>query len=257
MILDFNGMRALVTGGTRGIGRAIVRTLGAGGARIAINYKSRSGPADDLARELGERHVEHMLLRADVTQERAVGTMMRRVAESWGGLDLLVVNHGIWEHAPFDDMSLADWRDTINTNLTGPYILVREGLALLQKEESNGGTFPKNIIFISSTAGLRGEREYAHYAATKGGMTALMKSLAVELGPRGIAVNAVAPGWIETDMIIEHLADEGRRAEILAEIPLGRIGRPEDVASAVAFLASRQASWISGQSLVVNGGTPL
>lgn len=256
MILDFNGMRALVTGGTRGIGRSIVRTLGAGGARIAINYKSRSAPADELTRELGERHIEHMLLRADVTQERAVGTMIRRVAESWGGLDLLVVNHGIWEHAPFREMTLADWRDTINTNLTGPYILVREALALLEKEETDI-SFPKNIIFITSTAGLRGESEYAHYAATKGGVTALMKTLAVELGRRGIAVNAVAPGWVETEMIAEHLEEEGRRDKIVATIPLGRIGTPEDVAAAVAFLASRQASWISGQTLVVNGGTPL
>ncbi len=260
MILDFSGTRALVTGGTRGIGRAIVRALGSGGARIAINYKSRGGPAEELGRELGDRHVEHMLLRADVTQERAVGTMIKRVGESWGGLDLLVINHGIWEHAPIGEMSLADWRDTINNNLTGPFILVKEALALLDPEEGrerrDAGT-PKRIIFIASTAGVRGEKEYGHYAASKGGLVAFMKTLAVELGPRGITVNAVAPGWIETDMTAEHLDRNGVREKILEGIPLGRTGEPDDVAAAVAFLASRQASWISGETLVVNGGSPL
>lgn len=254
MILDFNGTRALVTGGTRGIGRAIVRTLAAGGARVAINYKSRSEPAEELGRELGERHFEHMLLRADVTQERAVSTMLKRIGESWDGLDLLVVNHGIWERGEIGKMGLADWRDTFNTNLTGAFILVNEALRLLEK---NGGENPKRIIFVASTAGVRGESNHSHYAATKGGMIAFMKSLAVELGPRNITVNAVAPGWIATDMTAEHFADRTVRQRVVGGIPLGRIGEPEDVAAAVAFLASRQAAWISGQTLVVNGGTPV
>lgn len=254
MILDFSSTRALVTGGTRGIGRAIVRTLAAGGARVAVNYKSRGGPAEELGRELGERHFEHMLLRADVTQERAVATMVKRIGESWGGLDLLVVNHGIWERGALGEMSLADWRDTLSTNLTGAFILVNEALRLLTADESGGA---KRIIFVSSTAGLRGESFHSHYAATKGGMIALMKSLAVELGPKNITVNAVAPGWIETDMTTAYLEDRKERNRVVAGIPLGRLGEPEDVAAAVAFLASRQASWISGQTLVVNGGTPL
>lgn len=254
MILDLTGVRALVTGGTRGIGRAITQMLAAGGARVAINYKSRSGPADELSRLLGERHFEHMLLRADVTQERAVGTMVRRIAESWGGLDLLVVNHGIWERGAIGEMGLADWRDTINTNLTASFIVTNECLRLMLEEAP---TAPKRIIFISSSAGLRGESEHSHYAASKGGMIALMKSLAVELAPRGITVNAVAPGWIGTEMTTEYLESEGIREKITNRIPLGRIGEPEDVAAAVLFLASRQAGFITGHVLRINGGETL
>ena len=135
MILDLTGVRALVTGGTRGIGKAITQMLAAGGARVAINYKSKSGPADELSRMLGERHFEHMMLRADVTQERAVGTMVKRISESWGGLDLLVLNHGIWEEGSVGTMSLADWRDTINTNLTGAFIVANECVHLMLEEE--------------------------------------------------------------------------------------------------------------------------
>ena len=254
MVLDIAGVRALVTGGTRGIGGEITRMLAAGGARVAINYKSRSAPADALSLELGERGFEHMVLRADVTQERAVGTMIKRIGESWGGLDLLVLNHGIWERAPIATMTMADWRDTINTNLTGPFIVVHDALRLMLEESP---TAPKRIIFISSTAGVRGEAEHSHYAATKGGIIALMKSLAVELGPRGITVNAVAPGWIDTEMTAGTLGETKIRRAIVEAIPVRRIGRPEDVAAAVLFLASRQADYISGQVLVVNGGTPV
>ncbi|MGE3799616.1 MAG: SDR family NAD(P)-dependent oxidoreductase [Candidatus Kapaibacterium sp.] len=251
MILDLTGIRALVTGGTRGIGKAITQMLAAGGARVAVNYKSKSGPADELSRVLGERHFEHMMLRADLTQERAVGTMVKRIDESWGGLDLLVVNHGIWERGAIGEMNLADWKDTINTNLTAPFIVINETLRLIFEEKPSA---PKRIIFIASSAGIRGEAEHAHYAASKGGMIAMMKSLAVELAPQGVTVNAVAPGWIETEMTTDYLDIEGNREKILGRIPLGKIGAPEDVAAAVLFLASRQAGFINGHVLRVNGG---
>ncbi|MCB0713635.1 MAG: SDR family oxidoreductase [Ignavibacteriae bacterium] len=251
MILDLTGIRALVTGGTRGIGKAITQMLAAGGARVAVNYKSKSGPADELSRLLGERHFEHMMLRADLTQERAVGTMVKRIDESWGGLDLLVVNHGIWERGAIGEMNLADWKDTINTNLTAPFIVINETLRLLFEEKPSA---PKRIIFIASSAGIRGEAEHAHYAASKGGLIAMMKSLAVELAPQGVTVNAVAPGWIETEMTGDYLDTEGNREKILGRIPLRRIGTPEEVAAAVLFLASRQAGFINGHVLRVNGG---
>ncbi len=254
MILDLSGVRALVTGGTRGIGRAITMALAASGARIAANYKSNADAADELSRQLGERHVEHMMLRADVTQERAVGTMLKRIAESWGGLDLLVLNHGIWERGLLGEMSLADWRDTINTNLTGAFIVTNEALKLMMEEHP---ILPKRIIFIASAAGVRGEAEHSHYAASKGGMIAFAKSLATELGPKEITVNAIAPGWIETDMTTEHLADRTVRKRALEKIPLGKIGTPDDVAAGVIFLASRQAGHITGQVLNINGGEVL
>ncbi len=255
MILDLANLRALVTGGTRGIGRAVTEVLAAGGVRVAVNYKGKTPPAEDLERLLGSRGYEHLMLRADVTQERAVATMMRRIEEAWGGLDLLVLNHGIRQKQPITAMSHGDWRENIGTNLTGTFNVLSEALPLLQKDD--GGSRDKRIIFMASTAGLRGESRHAHYAATKGGIVALTKSLAAELGPDRITVNAVAPGWIDTDMTADELADVETRERVRSTIPLGRFGQPSDVASAVAFLASRQAEWISGEVLVVNGGSTI
>lgn len=253
MVLDLSGVRSLVTGGTRGIGRAITLALAASGARVAVNYRGNADAAETFGRELGERHYEHMMLKADVTQERSVGTMMRRIEESWGGLDLLVLNAGIWQRGELGKMSLADWRETINTNLTGAFIVANEALRLMTGES----TAPKRIIFISSTSGQRGEVYYSHYAASKGGLISMTKSLAVELAPLDITVNCVAPGWIRTDMTAEALADAATRKTIQQTIPLGRAGEPDEVAAAVVFLASRQASYITGEILNVNGGSVL
>jgi 3-oxoacyl-[acyl-carrier protein] reductase len=251
MVLDLSGVRALVTGGSRGIGRAITLALAASGARVAVNFRGNADAAETFGRELGERHYEHMLLKADVTQERSVGTMMRRIEESWGGLDLLVVNAGIWVRGELGKMTLADWRETINTNLTGAFVVANEALRLMSSESAA----PKRIIFISSTSGIRGEAYYSHYAATKGGLIAMTKSLAIELAPMGITVNSVAPGWVRTDMTAEALADPGTKKAIQQTIPLGRPGEPDEVAAAVVFLASRQASYITGEILSVNGGS--
>jgi 3-oxoacyl-[acyl-carrier protein] reductase len=254
MVLDLSGMRALVTGGTRGIGRAITTGLASSGARVAVNYRTNSDAADALGRELGERGQEHMLLRADVTQERAVGTLMKRIEESWGGLDVLVANAGIWERGEFGKMTLAEWRETINANLTGAFIVASEALRLMTLGES---TTPKRIIFISSTSGQRGEAFYSHYSASKGGLISLTKSLAIELAPQGITVNSVAPGWVRTDMTAAVLAESATKREIQRSVPLGRPGEPDEIAAAVVFLASRQASYITGEILNVNGGSVL
>lgn len=253
MVLDLSGVRALVTGGTRGIGRAITLALGSSGARVAANYRSNGEAAERLGLELGERHVEHMLLKADGAQERSVGTMMRRIEESWGGLDLLVLNAGIWHRGPIGTMTLADWRETLNNNLTSAFIAISEAMRLMTGES----TAPKRIIAIASTSGVRGEAEYSHYAASKGGIISMVKSLAVELAPQGITVNAVAPGWIRTDMTADAMSDAAGRKSINAAIPLGRPGDPDEVAAAVVFLASRQASYITGTTLHVNGGMVL
>ncbi|MDB5033630.1 MAG: Oxidoreductase [Chlorobi bacterium] len=251
MVLDLSGVRALITGGTRGIGRAISLALASSGARIAVNYRTNADSAEQFGRELGDRHFEHMVLKADITQERSVGTMMKRVEESWGGLDLLVLNAAIWQRGELGKMSLADWRETINTNLTGSFIVANEALRLMTLGES---TAPKRIIFISSTSGIRGESFHSHYAASKGGLIAMTKSLAVELAPLGITVNCVAPGWVRTEMTAAALADNSTRKAIQQTIPLGRPGEPDEIAAAIVFLASRQASYITGEVLNVNGG---
>jgi 3-oxoacyl-[acyl-carrier protein] reductase len=251
MVLDLSGVRALVTGGSRGIGRAITLALADSGARVAVNYRSNADAAETFGRELGERHYEHMMLKADVTQERSVGTMMRRIEESWGGLDLLVINAGIWVRGELGKMTLADWRETINTNLTGAFVVANEAIRLMTGESPA----PKRIIFISSTSGIRGEAYYSHYSATKGGLIAMTKSLAMELAPLDITVNSVEPGWVRTDMTAEALADATTRKSILQTVPLGRAGEPDEVAAAVVFLASRQASYITGEVLNVNGGS--
>jgi 3-oxoacyl-[acyl-carrier protein] reductase len=257
MVLDLSGVRALVTGGTRGIGRAITLSLASSGARVAVNYRANSDAAEAMGLELGGRHFEHMILKADVTQERSVTTMMRRVAESWGGLDVLVLNAGIWREGVMGEMSLADWRDVIAANLTGAFIVTNEAMRLITAGSNVEPATQKRIIFIASTAGVRGESRHSHYAASKGGMIAMMKSLAVELAPHGVTVNCVAPGWVRTDMTESLLSDEESRKGIEATIPLGRVGDPDEVASAVTFLASRQASYITGEVLNVNGGSVL
>lgn len=254
MVLDLSGVRALVTGGTRGIGRAITDALAASGARVAANYRTNNDAAEAFGRALGERHFEHMMLRADITQERAVGTMMKRIEESWGGLDVVVLNAGIWERGEIGSMTLSEWRETININLTGAFIVVNEAMRLMNA--SDGGA-PKRIIFISSTSGQRGEAYYSHYSASKGALISLTKSLALELASRGITVNCVAPGWVRTEMTEAALSDNATRKEILRTVPLGRAGDPEEIASAVVYLASRQASYITGEILNVNGGSVL
>jgi 3-oxoacyl-[acyl-carrier protein] reductase len=254
MVLDLSGVRALVTGGSRGIGRAVSLALASSGARVAVNYRTNAETAEEFGRELGSRHFEHMMLKADITQERSVGTMMKRIEESWGGLDLLVLNAGVWQRGELGKMTLAEWRDTIATNLTGAFIVANEALRLLSSGDSQA---PKRIIFVASTAGVRGEAFHSHYAASKGGLIAMTKSLAVELAPQGITVNCVAPGWVRTDMTAGVLSETSSRKAIQASIPLGRVGEPDEIAAAVVFLASRQASYITGEILNVNGGSVL
>jgi 3-oxoacyl-[acyl-carrier protein] reductase len=255
MVLDLSGVRALVTGGTRGIGRAITMALASSGARVAVNYRTNSETAEAFGRELGERRFEHLLLRADVTQERVVGTMMKRIEESWSGLDVLVLNAGIWQRGELGKVTLAEWRDMINANLTGAFIVCNEALRLLT--QAGDSSAPKRIIFIASTAAQRGEAYHSHYAASKGGLLSLTKSLAVELAPQGITVNCVAPGWVRTEMTEPVWSETSTRKEIQKTIPLGRFGEPEEIASAVVFLASRQASYITGEIFNVNGGSVL
>lgn len=244
-MIDFDGKVALVTGGSRGIGQATVRRLAGLGARVAFTWRASEADAEALVEELDGAA---WAARADVRDGEAMSDFVHAVTERWGGLDVAVANAGIWEGAPIEAMTDEQWRRTIDVNLTGTFTTVRAAVPALRARGRGA------IVILSSTAGQRGESGHAHYAATKGGQIALVKSLAVELAP-GIRVNAVAPGWVDTEMSAIPLKDD--REAILAEIPLRRVATAGDIADAIAFLASERARHVTGEVLNVNGGSVL
>ena len=246
--LNLQGRVALVTGGARGIGRAIVLRLAEAGVDVCINYLHAQEAAEEvalLARKLG---VEAWALRADVGRPLEAATLVQASAERFGRLDILVCNAGVWAGAPIEEMDEALWDNVLEANLKGAWAVCRAAVPHMKQQRFG------RIVQISSTAGQRGEANYSNYAAAKGGQLALTKSLAVELAPYGITVNAVAPGWVETEMIAGVASVAERRTEIERTIPLGRIATPDDVAWPVLFLCSEWARHITGEVLTLLGG---
>lgn len=238
---------ALVTGGSRGIGRAVSILLGRLGASVGVNYRADAAAAEATVREIEAAGGRARALQADLADDAAAGRLVDEVVAAWGRLDILVANHGIWKRAPLLEMEPSQWEETLRVNLGGLYSVCRHAARHMVARRS--GT----IVTIASTSGQRGEADYSHYSATKGGVIAFTRSLAVELAPHGIRVNGVAPGWVLTDMTREAL--EGAEGEeAIRPIPLGRPGRPEEIAGPVAFLASDRASYMHGEILCVNGG---
>ena len=249
-MIELHGRSALVTGGSRGIGRACCLALARAGAKVAVNYRVETPSANLLVEEIEAAGGEAFALSADVSQRTDAEMLVDETVARFGGIDILVNNAGIWKGAPVEEISDGEWAEMLGINLTGSFHCVRA--AVPPRKEARAG----RIVNISSTAGQRGEASHAHYAATKGAVIALTKSLAVELAPYGILVNAVAPGWTVTDMTREDLLGP-RRESILKTIPLGRAATPEDVAGAVVFLCSDLASFVTGHVLNVNGGSVL
>ncbi len=243
------GRVALVTGASRGIGRAIALRLAEEGCDVAVNYHSSPDAAEEVARSILGMGRRAMAVRADVASADQVGSMVTAVEEGLGPVDVLVNNAGIHKHHKSWEMSLEDWDRIIGVNLTGAYLTSR----LLGPRMAERGW--GRIVNISSVVADIGSDHEAHYTASKAGMHGLTKSLALELSPKGVTVNAVAPGWIRTDMTADVTEEEW--AEALEEIPLGRIGEPEEIASVVAYLASPESSFVTGQVLHVNGGVGL
>ena len=252
MTLDLTSQRILVTGGGRGIGAATVRLLTRLGARVAFTYLHREEAALDLQSELASQGRIALALRADQRLRADAHAAVAAVEAAWGGLDAFVGNAGIWAPTSVD---LPDERvllDILETNVTGLFRWHAEVVPALRR--ARGGA----IVLISSTAGQRGEAGHGAYAASKGAVISLVKSLAPELGPDGIRVNAVAPGWVDTDMSASALReDPAQRRRIEAAFPLQRIPVAEDLAGPVAFLLSPWAAAITGEVLNVNGGTVL
>jgi len=250
-MIRLDGQIALVTGGSRGIGAACCRLLARAGCDVAVNYRRRADAGAAVAHEVEATGRRAITIAADVINPQQVDLMVQSVVEQLGGLDILVNNAGIWTDGSIDRMTDADWARMIGVNLSGVFHACRAAVPAMRARR--GGS----IVNIASTAGQRGEAHHSHYAASKGGLIALTKSLAVELAPDAIRVNVVAPGWIRTDMTEEFLRPD-RIAESLKEpIPLGRPGEPEDVAGPVVFLCSNLARYVTGATLNVNGGAVL
>jgi 3-oxoacyl-[acyl-carrier protein] reductase len=249
--LNLRGRVALVTGGARGIGRAICLRLAEAGAHLGINYLRAAGAAEAVAQAARARGVEALTLRADVGQTVEAAALVQALAEKFGRLDILVCNAGLWAGAPVEEMDESLWDSVLAANLKGAWAVCRAAVPLLKRQQTG------RIVIISSTAGQRGEANYSNYAAAKGGQIALTKSLAVELAPHNITVNAVAPGWVDTEMISGVLQEAERRTEIMRTIPLGRVATTDDVAWPVLFLCSDWARHITGEVLNVNGGSVL
>ncbi len=243
---DSTRKTALVTGASRGLGKAIAIKLASCGIRVAINYVNNEQEAQKVAKVIESSGSESMLCQADVSDGAAVRQMTQQIVKQWGKIDILVNNAGIVRDGLLLRMSDDAWDQVINTNLRGAYFCTK--YALRSMMEQNWG----RIISVASLAGLIGNAGQANYSAAKGGLIAFTKSVAREVGPRNITANAIAPGFIVTEMT-DKLPKETRDA-ILARIPLGRFGVADDVAELVAFLASEAAGYITAQVISIDGG---
>jgi len=241
---------AIVTGGSRGIGRATALRLAEAGAHVIVNYAHQQAGAEEVARACREQGVRALTARADVSNASQAATLVETALEHFGRVDLLVANAGVWEGAPLAEMTEAIWDRVIETNLKGTCAACRAAVPVM-KGEGRG-----SIVVVSSTAGQRGEAGYSNYAASKGGQISFTKSLAVELAPE-IRVNCVAPGWVDTDLNEVVFSNAGFKQTLAEAIPLRRIATADDVALSIVFLASDWARHITGEVLNVNGGAVL
>jgi 3-oxoacyl-[acyl-carrier protein] reductase len=243
---DLSGQVAVVTGSGRGIGRAIAIALGERGCRLVVNYRSGAERAAVVQADLEALGVEVISVQADVSRAEEAQRLIDRALEAYGAVDILVSNAGITRDNILMRMSEEDWCAVLDTNLTGAFHCIKAVQRPMLRRRSG------RIITIGSVVGLLGNVGQANYAAAKAGLVGLTKSVARELGSRGITANLVAPGFIDTEMTAS--LPEAVLQQALSRVALGRIGRPEDVAAAVTFLASDAAAYITGQVLCVDGG---
>ncbi|HEX5581141.1 MAG TPA: SDR family oxidoreductase [Gemmatimonadaceae bacterium] len=249
-MIVLHGKRALVTGASRGIGRATALMLAECGASVAVAFRDREADAAAVVREIEERGGRAVAVRGDLGTRAGSEAVFDAAIGALGGLDVYVGNAGVWppDEVPLAEMSDEQWASTMRANLDSIFYTTRIAARVL----GEGG----RIVLVTSTAAQRGEAFHADYAATKGAVVSLVKSLAVELGARGITVNSVAPGWVDTEMTGGVLRG-AERARVASSIPVGRIATPEDVAAPIVFLCSPVARHVTGEILNVNGGSVL
>lgn len=240
----------LITGASRGIGRAAAEMFAEVGSHVVINYQKDEKAALEVRAACESQGVKALAIQANVAKKGEVDRMVAETVQAFGRIDVVVNNAGVWIHNPIDDMTEERLRESVDINLMGTFYVCMAVAPIMKRQRSGV------IVNISSTAGQRGEAFYSPYAATKGGVISLTKSLAPELSDYGIRVNCVAPGWVQTDMAAEALAGAGGE-KVRSVIPLGRVGRPEELAGPIVFMASDLATFITGEILNVNGGAVL
>ena len=250
-MIDLSGKTALITGGSRGIGAATASLFAEAGADVAFTYSRHRKDADRVVRRLESFGRTVIALRANVADEEHVRKCVTKVKDVFGKIDILVNNAGIWTYGAIGKMKRRDWQETLDVNLTGTFLMCNAVVPLMRRRRYG------RIINISSTAGQRGEAYHSHYAATKGGIIALTKSLAAELARENIIVNCVAPGWVDTDLSRSVLRDRRLREEVRRTIPRGTIATAEEIAGPILFLASELAKNVVGEVLNANGGSVL
>ncbi|QHO63588.1 SDR family NAD(P)-dependent oxidoreductase [Candidatus Chazhemtobacterium aquaticus] len=243
------GKKALVTGGSRGIGRGVVLALAEQGADVVINFTSNKNKAEAVAQEVEAKGRKALIIQADVSKRSEVVSMFEQIKQEWGGLDILVNNAGVLRGGEFSEFSEEMLDEVLGVNLKGQFFCAQEAVKMMK----NGGRII-NIASISSGGMGVGFAQIEAYTASKGGVIGLTENLALDLGPKGINVNAIAPGAIDTDMSRGTSDDKEMGEAVLRRTPKGRVGKPEDIGAAAAFLASDEADYITGVTLYVDGG---
>ncbi len=239
--------RVLVTGASKGIGAACAEAFAASGFDVVVHFHRDEAGARKTLERVQARGANGVVVRADLSK----WSEGERLLHEAGDVEHVVINHGVWKEAAIDAMTEAQYDETMDANVRGAFSVCGAAARRLKAKRSG------SMVLIASTAGQRGEALHAHYAASKGAVISMTKSLAAELAPFGVRVNCVAPGWVATGMAAPTLADAGERSKVLATIPLGRVGTPEEIAAPVVFLCTKGASFITGEIFNVNGGAVL
>jgi glucose 1-dehydrogenase len=254
----FDGDRVLVTGASSGIGRAVAVAFGGAGARVGVNYRSGAGSAESVAEEVRSAGGEAVTLQGDVSDAASVEGIFQGMRDAFGGVDCVVINAGLQADAAFGEMTFEDWRKVMSVDLDGAFLTARAAVrAFADNPERDDGQGRGRLVFVTSVHETIPWSGHVNYAAAKGGVRQLMRSLAKEVAPTGIRINGVAPGPIHTAINDEVMSDEAGRRATLAQVPMGRLGDAHEIAQACLFLCSDAAAYICGHSLVVDGGMGL